>query len=66
MNLILSDVEEIIMIVDVVEGGRDGQQGTINVNFPFFGLATWLTELAGSKKKDGYVVRERRRCHSGN
>jgi U6 snRNA-associated Sm-like protein LSm3 len=32
MNLILSDVEETIMIVDVAEGASDGQ-GTINVGF---------------------------------
>jgi len=30
MNLILSDVEETIMIVDVAEGAPDGQ-GTVNV-----------------------------------
>jgi hypothetical protein len=30
MNLILSDVEETIMIVDVAEGAPEGQ-GTVNV-----------------------------------
>lgn len=32
MNLILSDVEETIMIVDVPEGASEGQ-GTVNVRF---------------------------------
>ena len=31
MNLILSDVEETIMIVDVTEGAPEGQ-GTVNVS----------------------------------
>jgi hypothetical protein len=31
MNLILSDVEETIMIVDVADGAPDGQ-GTVNVS----------------------------------
>jgi small nuclear ribonucleoprotein (snRNP)-like protein len=31
MNLILSDVEETIMIVDVAEGAPEGQ-GTVNVS----------------------------------
>jgi hypothetical protein len=34
MNLIMSDVEETIMIVDVVDGAPPGQPATVNVGVP--------------------------------
>jgi hypothetical protein len=34
MNLIMSDVEETIMIVDVVDGAPPGQPATVNVGAP--------------------------------
>lgn len=34
MNLIMSDVEETIMLVDVVDGAPAGQPATVNVRAP--------------------------------
>jgi hypothetical protein len=65
MNLILSDVEETIMIVEVTEGAPEGH-GTVNVSSVPFAVVSCLMVLIGRKTKDGYVVRERRWCHSGN
>jgi hypothetical protein len=63
MNLILSDVEETIMLVD----GPDGvpsRQGVVNVrptsSRGFFFAISILTEHPGSKKKDGDAFRKRR------
>jgi len=48
MNLILSDVEETIMIVEAVEGAVKGQ-GTVNVRSSF---PVWL-KLTGSRSLNG-------------
>ena len=41
MNLILSDVEETILIVDQVEGGTESQH-TVNVSLMVFGFGAML------------------------
>lgn len=65
MNLILSDVEETIMIVDVPEGAAAGQ-GTVNVRSILSVENHRLTvACAGRKKKNGDVVRTRRWCYTG-
>ena len=40
MNLILSDVEETIMIVDQVEGALEAQ-ATVNVSSPICGMLSY-------------------------
>jgi small nuclear ribonucleoprotein (snRNP)-like protein len=56
MNLILSDVEETIMIVDVAEGAPDGQ-GTVNVSQLFNCSLRELSIFTGSQTQNGYAVR---------
>lgn len=60
MNLILSDVEETIMLVDGAEGTPHGQ-GVVNVSsvYPLNSISV-PTQHAGSKKEDGHAFRQRR------
>jgi hypothetical protein len=67
MNLILSDVEETIMIVDT--DGND-PQGTVNVRV--VGCSMYIQNLwhlvrdtVGRETENGNAVCQRRWCHSG-
>jgi U6 snRNA-associated Sm-like protein LSm3 len=64
MNLIMSAVEETIMIVEPVEGAPQSQ-GTVNVGrfCLIFGLVLTRNSPA-CETEDGNVVCERRRCDS--
>jgi U6 snRNA-associated Sm-like protein LSm3 len=64
MNLIMSAVEETIMIIEPVEGAPQGQ-GSVNVSHVclIFGLV-FTRNSPACQTEDGYVVRERRRCDS--
>ena len=64
MNLILSDVEETIMLVDGVEGAPPGQ-GVVNVSSTFSSTAIFVLTLPGGKKKDGNAFCQRRWRYSG-
>jgi small nuclear ribonucleoprotein (snRNP)-like protein len=62
MNLILSDVEETIMLVDGPDGVPSGQ-GVVNVrptSSRFFFAISVLTEHPDGKKKDGDAFCKRR------
>ena len=60
MNLILSDVEETIMIVDQVEGVPEGQT-TVNVSHPFLAAAgmamIYYLLVQGCKTENGHAFR---------
>ena len=64
MNLIMSDVEETILIVDT-DSVPNGQ-GVINVGFDlsFFFFAIKLI-ATGCKTEDGNALRKRRWCYLG-
>jgi hypothetical protein len=67
MNLILSDVEETIMLVDGPDGAPPGQ-GVVNVrdrHRPILLPSFILTEHPGGKKEDGNAFRKRRWSYSG-
>ena len=66
MNLILSDVEETIMIVEQPDSAPEGQS-TVNVGGSFCNrhVSPDTSTPAGSQTEDGHVVCARRRCHSG-
>lgn len=66
MNLILSDVEETIMIVEQQEGAP-GVQHTVNASLFLYYYPNDHTDsaLSGCKAQDGYVVRTRRWCDIG-
>jgi hypothetical protein len=65
MNLILSDVEETIMLVDGTESAPPGQ-GVVNVPLHFPTVAGLFSHtVPGGEKKDGNAFRERRWRYSG-
>lgn len=66
MNLILSDVEETIMIVEQPDGVPEGQN-TVNVSHQSrLSLVSPDSSMgAGSEAEDGHAVRTRRRGHLG-
>lgn len=66
MNLILSDVEETIMIVEQQEGAP-GVQHTVNASLLLLSTSYEYIDFAllGRKAQDGYVVRTRRWCDIG-
>ena len=64
MNLILSDVEETIMIVEQPEG-VPGVQPVINVRVSTRIRREATHSPSGREAEDGHVVRKRRRCHLG-
>ena len=66
MNLILSDVEETIMIVDQPDGAPEGQN-TVNVGTSSCRRRAILvtSTFIGSETEDGHVVCARRWCHLG-
>ena len=61
MNLILSDVEETILIVDT-----DMPQSTAPVNVCYLScICNAANTSSGRKTEDGHAVRQRRRRHFG-
>ena len=66
MNLILSDVEETIMLVDGMEGPQPGQ-GVVNVSLtsPPGTTIFSLHNVPGGKKEDGNALCQRRWRYSG-
>lgn len=65
MNLILSDVEETIMIVDPIEGGMDGH-GTVKVSLKLDAEQRGISyDFVGGQEKNGDVVRSGRWRHPG-
>lgn len=65
MNLILSDVEETILIVDQPEGAPDGQH-TVNVSVTdILVQSSSLTSSLDGKAQDGHALRAWGWCHPG-
>lgn len=66
MNLILSDVEETIMLVDGTESASPGQ-GVVNVSppLPLSQPFPSLHDISGHETKDGNAFRQRRWGYSG-
>ena len=67
MNLILSDVEETVMLVDGMDGAPPGQ-GVVNVSPTSPSTAIFVPtycNVPGGQKEDGNALCERRWCYSG-
>jgi hypothetical protein len=65
MNLILSDVEETIMIVDPIEGGMEGQ-GAVKVSCMSDTEQRGISyDVVGGQEKNGDAVRSGRWRYTG-